>query len=314
MVQLCAKDTVILEELRHRWLILHNDILKEIKMNIRRMQRAIVILLIPLALAGCASAENKQYGGQTSASGDRTAQTVRVETGDIVPTRSLKAQVGAGVDFAVLATKVGVFVPSVESGQRVEQGTVLGSVEDRQLVSPVGATVVSVIAARTTVPANYPVVTLRFDGFGLTGDLSNLVATVGNAPFAGKFQVTDGVGPTDCSGVVPLASDASSGAEGQSSTISISDSYACLIPTDSLVRAGQSAILVVTAQARNDVALLPVTAVAGRLQKGQVRRPDGTVLNVGLGATDGARIEITSGLKAGDAVSATPPDLDPQSK
>ena len=314
MVQLCAKDTVILEELRHRWLILHNDILKEIKMNIRRMQRAIVILLIPLALAGCASAENKQYGGQTSASGDRTAQTVRVETGDIVPTRSLKAQVGAGVDFAVLATKVGVFVPSVESGQRVEQGTVLGSVEDRQLVSPVGATVVSVIAARTTVPANYPVVTLRFDGFGLTGDLSNLVATVGNAPFAGKFQVTDGVGPTDCSGVVPLASDASSGAEGQSSTISISDSYACLIPTDSLVRAGQSAILVVTAQARNDVASLPVTAVAGRLQKGQVRRPDGTVLDVGLGATDGARIEITSGLKAGDTVSVTPPDLDSQSK
>lgn len=235
-------------------------------MNIRCMQRAIVILLIPLALVGCSSTENKQYGGQpTSASGDRTEQTVRVETGDIVPTRSLKAQVGAGVDFAVLATKVGVFVPSVESGQRVEQGTVLGSVEDRQLVSPVDATVVSVIAARTTVPANYPVVTLRFDGFGLTGDLSNLVATVGNAPFAGKFQVTDGVGPTDCSGVVPLASDASSGAEGQSSTISISDSYACLIPTDSLVRAGQSAILVVTAQARNDVASLPVTAVAGRL-------------------------------------------------
>ncbi|WP_154056139.1 RND family efflux transporter [Bifidobacterium bifidum] len=239
---------------------------------------------------------------------------MRVETGDIVPTLSLKAQVGAGVDFAVLASKVGVFVPSVESGQRVEQGTVLGSVEDRQLVSPVAATVVSVIAARTTVPANYPVVTLRFDGFGLTGDLSNLVATVGNAPFAGKFQVTDGVGPTDCSGVVPLASDASSGAEGQSSTISISDSYACLIPTDSLVRAGQSAILVVTAQARNNVASLPVTAVAGRLQKGQVSRPDGTVLDVGLGATDGARIEITSGLKAGDTVSATPPDLDSQSK
>ena len=283
-------------------------------MNIRRVIRCSALALSALLMfAGCSS-ESDVQGAVTDSSGDRTAQTVRVETGDIVPTLSLKAQVGAGVDFAVLASKVGVFVPSVESGQRVEQGTVLGSVEDRQLVSPVGATVVSVIAARTTVPANYPVVTLRFDGFGLTGDLSNLVATVGNAPFAGKFQVTDGVGPTDCSGVVPLASDASSGAEGQSSTISVSDSYACLIPTDSLVRAGQSAILVVTAQARNDVASLPVTAVAGRLQKGQVRRPDGTVVDVGLGATDGARIEITSGLKAGDAVSATPPDLDPQSK
>lgn len=283
-------------------------------MNIRRVIRCSALALSALLMfAGCSS-ESDVQGAVTDSSGDRTAQTVRVETGDIVPTLSLKAQVGAGVDFAVLASKVGVFVPSVESGQRVEQGTVLGSVEDRQLVSPVAATVVSVIAARTTVPANYPVVTLRFDGFGLTGDLSNLVATVGNAPFAGKFQVTDGVGPSDCSGVVPLASDASSGAEGQSSTISISDSYACLIPTDSLVRAGQSAILVVTAQARNDVASLPVTAVAGRLQKGQIRRPDGTVLDVGLGATDGARIEITSGLKAGDAVSATPPDLDSQSK
>lgn len=56
------------------------------------------------------------------------------------------------------------------------------------------------------------------------------------------------------------------------------------------------------------------TRLGYKLQKGQVRRPDGTVLDVGLGATDGARIEITSGLKAGDAVSATPPDLDPQSK
>ena len=57
--------------------------------------------------------------------------------------------------------------------------------------------------------------------------------------------------------------------------------------------------------------------IAGRQGKGMV-----TVINDGkqiqtevmLGATDGAYIEILSGVNEGDTISSIPPNLDPRSK
>ena len=62
--------------------------------------------------------------------------------------------------------------------------------------------------------------------------------------------------------------------------------------------------------------LLPLSVIAGRQGKGMV-----TVINDGkqiqtevmLGATDGAYIEIFSGVNEGDKISSIPPNLDPRS-
>lgn len=96
-----------------------------------------------------------------------------------------------------------------------------------------------------------------------------------------------------------------------------SQTLVCLIGKDQPVRPGQAATVVLAGQARTDVLALPVSAVAGRIGKGSVTLvKDGntSLVEVGLGASDGAYIEITSGLSEGDVISAVAPNLDPRKK
>ena len=125
-----------------------------------------------------------------------------------------------------------------------------------------------------------------------------------NAALKAKFQVVDGVGPTEAIAVVvPVSENAES-------------TLQCLIGKDIDVKPGQSATVVITAETRKDVLLLPLSVIAGRQGKGMV-----TVINDGkqiqtevmLGATDGAYIEILSGVNEGDTISSIPPNLDPRS-
>ena len=71
-----------------------------------------------------------------------------------------------------------------------------------------------------------------------------------------------------------------------------------------------------TVRTRNDVLILPLSVIAGRQGTGLVTviTPNGERVEtkVTLGVTDGANIEILSGLEEGDVVSATPPNLDPR--
>ena len=82
------------------------------------------------------------------------------------------------------------------------------------------------------------------------------------------------------------------------------------------MKSGQSATVVITATTRNDVLILPLSVIAGRQGTGLVTviTPNGERVEpkVTKGVTDGANIEILSGLEEGDVVSATPPNLDPR--
>ena len=80
---------------------------------------------------------------------------------------------------------------------------------------------------------------------------------------------------------------------------------------------GQAATVVLNGQAKADVLAIPVSAVAGRTGKGAVTLVKGensSLLEVGLGVSDGAYIEITSGLSEGDVISTVAPNLDPRKK
>ena len=62
--------------------------------------------------------------------------------------------------------------------------------------------------------------------------------------------------------------------------------------------------------------LLPLSVIAGRQGKGSVtviKNGERVQTDVMLGATDGAYIEILSGVEEGDVVSSIPPNLDPRS-
>lgn len=73
-----------------------------------------------------------------------------------------------------------------------------------------------------------------------------------------------------------------------------------MISQDVEVKEGQLATVVVTAETKEDVLLLPISVVAGRVKQGSVTLisdGDEKKVQVELGASDGAYIEIISGLK-----------------
>ena len=123
-----------------------------------------------------------------------------------------------------------------------------------------------------------------------------------------KFQVYDGVGPTDMIAVVSPAADenAFTGIVPQEGILQ------CLISQTVDVKSGQSATVVITATTRNDVLILPLSVIATGLVTVITPNGERVETKVTLGVTDGANIEILSGLEEGDVVSATPPNLDPR--
>ncbi|MBT1018704.1 hypothetical protein KJY77_06120 [Canibacter sp. lx-72] len=89
----------------------------------------------------------------------------------------------------------------------------------------------------------------------------------------------------------------------------------CLIDKGLEVHSGLQATVVFSGVAKQNALVLPLNAVAGRAQNGRVLKKEGDAVvetEVQLGVSDGARIEIVSGLKEGDEVLLTPPDLDPR--
>lgn len=89
----------------------------------------------------------------------------------------------------------------------------------------------------------------------------------------------------------------------------------CLIGQDVDVKPGQSATVVISAETRKDVLILPLSVIAGRQDKGMVtviKDGEEVQTEVVLGASDGAYIEILSGIEEGDIISSLPPNLDPR--
>ena len=206
-----------------------------------------------------------------------------------------------------------VFNTAVELEEKITAGQIIGTVNGKELKSPVDGTVTSIAPSNESVPSNYPVAIVHYTGFALNVEADNFLSTLPEyAELKAKFQVYDGVGPTDMIAVVSPAADenAFTGIVPQEGILQ------CLISQTVDVKSGQSATVVITATTRNDVLILPLSVIAGRQGTGLVTviTPNGERVEtkVTLGVTDGANIEILSGLEEGDVVSATPPNLDPR--
>ena len=241
-----------------------------------------------------------------------TDKTVSVVRGTITPTVSAQTTIAPAVPFIIASPENGEFHTKIETEEKITAGQVIGMVNGKELKSPVDGTITSIAPSGESVPADYPVVTIQYTGFALNIEAENFLSTLPEyADLKAKFQVYDGVGPTEVIAVVSPA------AEGDAFTgIVQQEGVQCLIAQNVNVKSGQSATVVITAETRKDVLMLPLSVIAGRQDTGTVTvvTPDGKGVQtkVTLGATDGANIEILSGLEEGDIVSATPPNLDPR--
>lgn len=279
---------------------------------LRKQMLLCSILFLVFTLSACSAIgqtdENNLTDSATSAE-----KTVSVVRGTITPTVSTQTTIVPAVPFIISSPENGIFNTAVELEEKITAGQIIGTVNGKELKSPVDGTVTSIAPSNESVPSNYPVAIVQYTGFALNVEADNFLSTLPEyAELKAKFQVYDGVGPTDMIAVVSPAADenAFTGIVPQEGILQ------CLISQTVDVKSGQSATVVITATTRNDVLILPLSVIAGRQGTGlaTVITPNGERVEtkVTLGVTDGANIEILSGLEEGDVVSATPPNLDPR--
>lgn len=279
---------------------------------LRKQMLLCSILFLVFTLSACSAIgqtdENNLTDSATSAE-----KTVSVVRGTITPTVSTQMTIVPAVPFIISSPENGIFNTAVELEEKITAGQIIGTVNGKELKSPVDGTVTSIAPSNESVPSNYPVAIVQYTGFALNVEADNFLSTLPEyAELKAKFQVYDGVGPTDMIAVVSPAADenAFTGIVPQEGILQ------CLISQTVDVKSGQSATVVITATTRNDVLILPLSVIAGRQGTGLVTviTPNGERVEtkVTLGVTDGANIEILSGLEEGDVVSATPPNLDPR--
>ena len=279
---------------------------------LRKQMLLCSILFLVFTLSACSAIgqtdENNLTDSATSAE-----KTVSVVRGTITPTVSMQTTIVPAVPFIISSPENGIFNTAVELEEKITAGQIIGTVNGKELKSPVDGTVTSIAPSNESVPSNYPVAIVQYTGFALNVEADNFLSTLPEyAELKAKFQVYDGVGPTDMIAVVSPAADenAFTGIVPQEGILQ------CLISQTVDVKSGQSATVVITATTRNDVLILPLSVIAGRQGTGLVTviTPNGERVEtkVTLGVTDGANIEILSGLEEGDVVSATPPNLDPR--
>lgn len=279
---------------------------------LRKQMLLCSILFLVFTLSACSAIgqtdENNLTDSATSAE-----KTVSVVRGTITPTVSTQTTIFPAVPFIISSPENGIFNSAVELEEKITAGQIIGTVNGKELKSPVDGTITSIAPSNESVPSNYPVAIVQYTGFALNVEADNFLSTLPEyAELKAKFQVYDGVGPTDMIAVVSPAADenAFTGIVPQEGILQ------CLISQTVDVKSGQSATVVITATTRNDVLILPLSVIAGRQGTGLVTviTPNGERVEtkVTLGVTDGANIEILSGLEEGDVVSATPPNLDPR--
>ena len=279
---------------------------------LRKQMLLCSILFLVFTLSACSAIgqtdENNLTDSATSAE-----KTVSVVRGTITPTVSTQTTIVPAVPFIISSPENGIFNTAVELEEKITAGQIIGTVNGKELKSPVDGTITSIAPSNESVPSNYPVAIVQYTGFALNVEADNFLSTLPEyAELKAKFQVYDGVGPTDMIAVVSPAADenAFTGIVPQEGILQ------CLISQTVDVKSGQSATVVITATTRNDALILPLSVIAGRQGTGLVTviTPNGERVEtkVTLGVTDGANIEILSGLEEGDVVSATPPNLDPR--
>lgn len=123
-----------------------------------------------------------------------------------------------------------------------------------------------------------------------------------NQPTQAQVTITGGPAPFTCGGLTITASVAGADASATSS----SPTVRCTVPSDVTVFAGLSAKLTLAGGVAADVLTVPITAVEGTSQTGNVYfvLPDGSTETrpVTLGINDGVNVQIVDGLAEGDTI------------
>jgi biotin carboxyl carrier protein len=227
----------------------------------------------------------------------RTIGPVLTISGFVVPTPS----------YLVSSVTAGTVAFDVKAGTNVERGQRLATVDGKAVTAPAAGWVEALsVPDGASVEARIPVLELRTSGFAVSAEMAASDANrfAGETPKA-RTQIENGPGPEKCQPVEPGGGEGS--ADGDTRPV------LCLLRPGLAIAPGMPALLALSFTSSNEVPSLPTTAVAGSFQVGLVAKVEsGRVRNVkvGLGASDGTTVQITSGLEVGDMVRAAAPNIE----
>ena len=282
---------------------------------LNRYKKGVASLLVICVLALTACSPNTQLQQNDASNITQSAETVVAQRGSLTPTLSMQTTVIQASAFALSSPVNGAFETQNNVGDKLIAGDVIGVIDGNKIKVPVDGIILSLAPSGENVPKNYPVAIVSYTGFALNVEAENYLKTLPESTVLhAKFQISDGIGPTESIAVVTPVTE-NNGDIGQQSFTPQTTNLQCLIGQDVDVKPGQSATVVISAETRKDVLILPLSVIAGRQDKGVVtviKDEEEIQTEVVLGASDGAYIEILSGLEEGDVISSLPPNLDPR--
>jgi hypothetical protein len=282
---------------------------------------AVVVLLGTVAATRCLSTPDSGSVPAATAS----ANTVTASRQDISVVLTLDAQVVASPLFNLNAntapnanTAVPVVHAALTPGQLVHAGDPIFTQAGVTVRAPVDATFLRWLApAGAQAPAGLPVAALQFTGFGMSATLAPEDSyRLLTDKLTAKAEITNGPGPFDCSVLTAASGDAAAPADSATpanGATSSGNPVLCAIPATVKALDGLAGLVAINSGQVTNALTLPLTAVDGSAQSGTVfvvgssGKP--SVRHVGLGVTDGNVVQITTGLRDGDVVLATPPTL-----
>lgn len=307
----------------------------------RRWVFPIIRILVFVAIAG-ALVKIAFFSGATEGtdptvpSAQISEPIVSVQTGTITNDVTLDATVGADAAIPVKATLAGeVKTISAHVGQVVDAKTPVltirfdGTTDDG---TPVVKTA-TVLAGSPGTLSSLPVIVGQLVAVGdAVGQVAPATFTVTgtlkaeqryrllNNPTEALVAITGGPAPFTCTGLTISTALAGAGADGSSSGADSSSggssggsggsgggtTIRCAVPPGVTVFSGLAARLTVSGGVANDVLIVPTTAVEGSVQAGTVfsKGAGGSVVThaVTLGLTDGTKVQVLSGVAAGDQI------------
>ncbi len=284
-------------------------------MNRRTHLRSVAVILgVSALLVGCASPTPPAEDPLEVWAGDNPAH-VSVEPQTIQTVVVAQVTVVALPEYVITAPKAG----KVQFSKRVQEGKSLGK---NALVAKVGGkNVRAPLASRSLqllvqpgerVRAGVPIAVLRYNGFAASGNVPvEQGYRLRTGGIRANVQFKAGPANAECIPVTPRHRP-----DGSTLDTNSGQQYLntlCLFPADAgLVEGLPGTLGILTAQAEN-VLGLPLTAVSGSTGRATVVKveADGSLVEteVELGISDGNRVEVKSGLEAGDTVLRYGPSL-----
>jgi hypothetical protein len=285
-------------------------------MRFRRLRVAPAALVLAALAAGCGQTTKDVTG----APGTQDGGTVQVARSDVTAVVTLDGVVVPSPVVTVNTPDAGVvrYSRRLRVGQTVGPGTKpLYRIGASWVHAPVRSSFEGWLVPRhSKVPRGLPVARIRYLGFGIEAATPpDLAYRIFSRHISAKGEIRDGPAAFDCPVLNPAALPSlpdPNANQGNSGSAGSGPSIVCAVPRSVYAVTGLRAFVAVRSAVARNVLTLPIGAVAGTAERGAVWLIDkhgrAHEHSVRLGVTDGAVVEIKSGLRVGDRVGAVAPD------